>query len=598
MPASNMIIVAHQDDDILFMEQDLTAAIGRGEAMTTVFLTAGDAGRNAAYWQGREDGARAAYAVMAGSDAWVNETVRLTADGKRFDVQTSYLADQPEVRLYFMRVPDGMGNGAGSQRYGRESLVQLENGTLSEAHSVDGAATYSRNDLTGLLTEMMVRHEVSNIMVQDHSSIFTRTDHSDHIAGSILATEAHLAYGGDHTFEQYVDYGSHELPANVPPELLAHFQDIFLAYAAHDPAVNSGTNPDGSTYIAGSYANWLQRDYHVSDVLDVWSLDFVSDTGWRVATHVRAMADINGDGRADIVGFGSARVLTATAGDYFFGATQDWSSEFTSNAGWRTDATVRTMADMNGDGRDDIVAFGANGVTVALSDGTRFGAGTQWSADLGSATWSISRHEREMGDVNGDGRADVVGFGNGHVFVSLSSGTDLARVQSWTTDFTRQAGWRTDRHERVLGDVDGDGRDDIVGFGQNGVYVGLSTGTGFSDAAYWSHRFDRQDGWSIDLHQRMVADVNGDGRDDLVGFGDSGVVVALSNGHGFGPARVWSDDFGIDDGWSNARNERLMADVNGDGRADIVGFGADYVQIALSTGRGFEAPHYADDFIY
>jgi hypothetical protein len=40
-------------------------------------------------------------------------------------------------------------------------------------------------------------------------------------------------------------------------------------------------------------------------------------------------------------------------------------------------------------------------------------------------------------------------------------------------------GWASqDRYPRQLGDVNGDGRDDVVGFGEAGVLVALATGTG------------------------------------------------------------------------------------------------------------------------
>jgi hypothetical protein len=34
-------------------------------------------------------------------------------------------------------------------------------------------------------------------------------------------------------------------------------------------------------------------------------------------------------------------------------------------------------------------------------------------------------------------------------------------------------------------------------------------------------------GWRIDRHPRLTADVNGDGRADIVGFGNAGVWVSL-----------------------------------------------------------------------
>jgi hypothetical protein len=38
--------------------------------------------------------------------------------------------------------------------------------------------------------------------------------------------------------------------------------------------------------------------------------DFGYNAGWRVEQHPRTAADVNGDGRADVVGFGTAGVYT------------------------------------------------------------------------------------------------------------------------------------------------------------------------------------------------------------------------------------------------------------------------------------------------
>ncbi len=39
-------------------------------------------------------------------------------------------------------------------------------------------------------------------------------------------------------------------------------------------------------------------------------------------------------------------------------------------------------------------------------------------------------------------------------------------------------------------------------------------------------------GWRVDKHPRFLADLTGDGRADIVGFGNAGVWVALNNGNG------------------------------------------------------------------
>lgn len=56
--------------------------------------------------------------------------------------------------------------------------------------------------------------------------------------------------------------------------------------------------------------------------------------------------------------------------------------------------------------------------------------------------------------------------------------------------------------------------------------------------------------------------------------------------------------FGYDDGWRNNLHERQLADINGDGMADIVGFGDYGVIVALSDGDSAEAPGYPDEFLF
>ncbi len=86
----------------------------------------------------------------------------------------------------------------------------------------------------------------------------------------------------------------------------------------------------------------------------------------------------------------------------------------------------------------------------------------------------------------------------------------------------------------------GDGDADIVGFGDGGVFVARSVGlresAGFLSARLVFPNFGASPivgEWaSQDRFPRKLADVNGDNRDDIVGFPDAGVVVALATGTG------------------------------------------------------------------
>ncbi|MFL5216300.1 MAG: FG-GAP repeat domain-containing protein, partial [Microvirga sp.] len=155
-------------------------------------------------------------------------------------------------------------------------------------------------------------------------------------------------------------------------------------------------------------------------------------------------------------------------------------------------------------------------------------------------------------------------------------------------------GWSSDHQfPRELADVNGDGLADIVGFGIAGVTVALATGGGnFGPAILRLGAFGTSNsagGWSSDdLYPRALADVNGDGLADIIGFGIAGVTVALATGDGnFGTPTLQSSEFGTSSGaggWtSHDLFPRELADVSGDGRADIIGFGIAGVSISQSA---------------
>ncbi|MBB4904978.1 FG-GAP-like repeat-containing protein [Actinophytocola algeriensis] len=244
-------------------------------------------------------------------------------------------------------------------------------------------------------------------------------------------------------------------------------------------------------------------------------------------------------------------------------------------------------ADFNGDGRDDVVTFTHDplaDVYVALSSGSGFtGTSAKWH------DWfALSGETPLTGDVNGDGKDDIVTFTHGSladVHVALSTGSAFAGAAKWHDFFA------IDGEVPAVGDVNGDGRDDIITFTRNNladVYVALSTGTSFAASAKW-HDF-----FGIAGESPGVADVNGDGRDDIVTFthgSSADVYVALSNGSSFGASAKWHDSFAA--GLTDPR----LGDVNGDGKADVVQFSREgVVHVALSSGTSFGTSRKWHDF--
>ena len=318
--------------------------------------------------------------------------------------------------------------------------------------------------------------------------------------------------------------------------------------------------------------------------------------GWRIDKHVRLVADLTGDGTGDIVGFGDAGVLVSTnnGDNTFTSPVKLVLDQFGYNAGgWRIEKHLRYLSDVHGVGRCDIVGFGNGGVIVSKNDGNmKFNSGYVALADFGydAGGWRLDRHLRFMGDTTGDGLPDIVGFGENHVYIGRNNGNGtFSPVKAVINAFCYSAGgWRIDKHPRFIADLTGNGRVDVIGCGDAGVHVSLNHGNGsFGPVNQVVNNFGTEQGWKVDQHPRFIADLTGDKRGDIIGFGEAGVYVAYNNGDGtFQPAKFVVSNFGVQQGWRVNKHPRFVVDLTGDGRADILGFGENQVYVAYNDGKG------------
>lgn len=324
--------------------------------------------------------------------------------------------------------------------------------------------------------------------------------------------------------------------------------------------------------------------------------------GWRVERHVRLVADTTGNKNADIVGFGENGVwISRNNGNGTFQdppqmVIEDYSIQ---KGGWFVDKHLRFMADIRKTGRADIVGFGDSGVYVSQNNGNNnFSRASLAVADFGhvGGGWKLDRHVRFLADVTGDGYPDIVGFGEQNVLIGYNNknGT-FEKGAPVIHDFCIGAGgWQVDKHPRFVADLTGDGKADVLGFGDAGVYVSLNDNNGRSfrppklvvqDFGYV------QGGWRVEKHPRCLADLTGNGRADIVGFGDAGVYIAINKGDGtFEAPKLAINNFGYNAGWRVEKHPRFAVDLTGDGCADIIGFGENFVYVSYNDGRGNFGP--------
>jgi len=161
----------------------------------------------------------------------------------------------------------------------------------------------------------------------------------------------------------------------------------------------------------------------------------------------------------------------------------DWSAKYGSRF-W--------LADVDGDGRDELITPSSSGLNVSHSDGAR---GFSTPAPL-LAAGNLDFRAVRFADVNKDGLPDVVAWTGGTVYVYLNNGHGFNAPIAASADFPVSAGFGQDLYLSTMqvADVNGDGCADLMFRGPTDVFVGLSDCQGrFLPAASWTRRFsDRQ----------------------------------------------------------------------------------------------------------
>jgi Salmonella virulence plasmid 65kDa B protein/FG-GAP-like repeat len=167
--------------------------------------------------------------------------------------------------------------------------------------------------------------------------------------------------------------------------------------------------------------------------------------------------------------------------------------------------------------------------------------------------------------------------------------------------FQPATGWFTPSiHNRTwVVDINGDGKLDILGATDAGLYWHLNTTKSYGSMGFGPgqsqafNAFKPNNNWfSLSWNGIVwVVDVNGDGLPDILGSSDFGLQWQLNKGNGFSAsAKVQAQShFSISAGWfDKTYHDRVwVTDINGDGLPDILGVADAGLQWQLNTGNGF-----------
>lgn len=314
---------------------------------------------------------------------------------------------------------------------------------------------------------------------------------------------------------------------------------------------------------------------------------------WTVAQVDRRLltGDFDGNGSIDV-----AALVGATAETAQVEVMRAAGATLGKPATWAGDVRIAPdgpvdVGDVNGDGRADLVlivesAAGKRSVAVALSTGRKFGAPQTWAQLPASDGGQLA-----VGDVNGDGRADAVVLAgkasSSQVLVLLARGSGFAAAKPWASGL----GWPAASTPIRLVDTDADRVLDLVAL-PGGIekatdaLVLRGRRTGFAKPVSWG---PVAQGWGV-----AAGDFSGDGMGDLAVIRPEGGGVAIdvlrSDGRGFRTAQPWLSLGAQGDGTIAVHG--LM--LKGDRAADLVAIHTEGGQVAVSSltsqGHQFQAP--------
>ncbi len=353
----------------------------------------------------------------------------------------------------------------------------------------------------------------------------------------------------------------------------------------------------------------------ISGYFDSWALD----------TNIWALDDVNGDGKLDFVfsdGLHTVKLLLGN-GDGTFGIEQSFTTV-------QPEHSI-ALANLNGDHHLDLVV-GADTSTNGVI-GVYFGDGTgQFSSSAVITNCNCDLATLTVADHNGDGKPDITvrnaslaGNGDGsfqppvyfttppfagtiadvdadgipdHLWcetngsvVSIQRGRNDGTFTNAALFVSGPSAWKS-----VAADFDGDGKSDVVTLDYNAEIPALSMLRGNGDGTFQAPRSYRVGRTAPDTYLggqtslAVAADVNGDGKTDIIGvpallnppFRE--MAVMINDGTGNLAAPLYTNI------GQNAGPLFAIGDLNGDGKADAVVAG-NPAEVLLGNGDGtFSVP--------
>ncbi|MEO8842394.1 MAG: FG-GAP-like repeat-containing protein [Kofleriaceae bacterium] len=551
--AHDLVVVAHEDDDLLFMQPDLLEAVRGGGGMTNVYVTAGNGTKGPAAANPRYAGLMAAYGTAANDQAWFCGWIEIaghTAQHCRLEAEN--------VSLVFLAYPDG-----GIQGELPNSLLSLWEGTSTTVTTIaDRTTTYTRDELIETVAEIVRQVHPRVVHTLDLSAGHGR-DHSDHMIVGALTALAIARTEHQHEPE-LLSYRGYDITGEPQNKLGSIYDDSLHILSYYEScAATCGTECGQSCgNIDKSHRTWLGRRYAV---------------GFRKTASGRLRAGDQCLAGATLASCDSAPIWTLRHGQLHGpdGCLTVGAGGALSITECTDDPTERFFSDDEGhlwsgvppDTGPDLdyahlrcVIPSSDGSVTSAVCGGPMAPRWQWAPPLATtarATLGFAETGRgvRIGDVTGDGFGDLCAVTAAGLVCApgLGDGTFGAAIRIDSA----AAPLAIEPQSLTLGDLDGDGIADACGRDARGVLCARSTAQ-FA-AVRFTPQFADGDAAMATSCSLRITDANGDGVASVCGIAAEGVVCS-PGGSSFSTQ--------VRSSWPDPANVIVPSDLDGDHRAD------------------------------
>jgi len=318
-------------------------------------------------------------------------------------------------------------------------------------------------------------------------------------------------------------------------------------------------------------------------------------------------ADYNADGLTDLFFFestaASVPILTPNLQGGFTGVKVNLPSGF--NQTFNLEAVTKIAGDVNGDGRADFMGFrsGYKSSPILLSVPNGFsGVLAPLPAQVSGVFNTTTVLEYQGADFNGDGLTDVASFINQAmslpIIYSNGKGGFTSTLEKLPTKVAQYTNLTTTK--RILGDFNADGIADLSVFIQDATSIPILYSNGAGAFEYHSIPASKDIAYFTQkTTEKVTGDINGDHITDIIGFstGLKSAPALISGYNGKYTYKVipLSDDVARSINDVNA--QRLIGDFNGDGLLDISAIKQGFTTMPVLFANRFNVENNVPDLI-